>query len=286
MRSEKVKLIYLFGAGRSGTTILSTVLNAHKEIKAVGELHQFYEYLSSSSECSCGSPLETCNFWNAIVHRLPYSQNQVDLALNETEGQEKHKKVLMATFRTPSSSYISYQKELLTAIYDEIEEKYILDSSKYLARYLWLKKMPLLDVKGIYMVRDVRGVVNSFKKNVQTSRKPLSAIFYYISVNVVAQLVCWFHKGALKIRYEDLMEKPNETTQKIFRHLGLETKLFDFNNEFFEMPHIIGGNRIKSKSKLKLSPDEKWKTEISKSKKIIYYILAFPIMTLNKYKVL
>ena len=35
------------------------------------------------------------------------------------------------------------------------------------------------DLKVIFVVRDVRGVINSFSKNVQTSKKPLRTILYY-----------------------------------------------------------------------------------------------------------
>lgn len=286
MKTKKIKLIYFFGPGRSGTTILSTVLNAHKEIKAVGELHQFYDYLSNNKECSCTTPIRACGFWQPILNRLPYAENQMGMALNQTRKQEKHHKVLQAAFDKPTKEYTNYQKALFKAISEQTEEKYILDSSKYVARYLWLKKMEFLDVKGIYLVRDVRGVVNSFGKNVQTSRGPLSAILYYVATNTIAQMVSWLHKGTLKIRYEDLMEDPNQTIDKIFKHLYLEPKIFDFDSELFDMPHIVGGNRIKSKSKLKLNPDEKWKSKMTKGKKLFYYMLAYPLMAINKYKIL
>ena len=43
--SQLINIIYLLGAGRSGTTLLATLLNNHDSIKTLGEMHQFFEFL-------------------------------------------------------------------------------------------------------------------------------------------------------------------------------------------------------------------------------------------------
>jgi len=55
--------------------------------------------------------------------------------------------------------------------------------------------------------------------------------------------------------------------------------------EEFVMPHIIGGNRMRSQNKIKLLYDVKWKWELSMWQKTLYYCLASPIMLLNGYKI-
>jgi hypothetical protein len=51
----------------------------------------------------------------------------------------------------------------------------------------------------------------------------------------------------------------------------------------FEIPHIIAGNRLRSDKQLVIKKDLKWKEEISRPKQILYYLLALPLMIINKY---
>ena len=41
----KVKLIYIMGAGRSGTTALATFLGTNNDIQVLGEMHQLFEHI-------------------------------------------------------------------------------------------------------------------------------------------------------------------------------------------------------------------------------------------------
>ena len=42
---KRINIVYLMGAGRSGTTILASLLGANKDILTVGEMHQFLEHI-------------------------------------------------------------------------------------------------------------------------------------------------------------------------------------------------------------------------------------------------
>ncbi len=52
MNNKTIPLLYLLGAGRSGTTLMATVLGNQPKIQAVGEMHQFHEHLSNNKKCS------------------------------------------------------------------------------------------------------------------------------------------------------------------------------------------------------------------------------------------
>ena len=135
------------------------------------------------------------------------------------------------------------------------------------------------------MVRDVRGVINSFGKNVQTPKKPLSTILYYTLINFWSQWVYSFDQRILKIRYEDFVNQPEKTIQKIEKHLfGSSSNISNLTNETFIIPHIIAGNRLRSQKQLVIKKDMKWKEKISRRKQLLYYFLTLPLMILNNYK--
>lgn len=285
MNEKPINLIYLLGAGRSGTTMLATVLNHHPNIHTVGEMHQFMDYVYEDKDCSCGENLSQCNFWAPLMQEMDMEllRNKANVA--RSNALEKHHNIPLYLMGKPlDGDYKIMTDMIFRAIYKNATKPWLLDSSKYIARYLLLRKNKNINIKGIYIVRDVRGVVYSFGKNVQTHKKPLSAILYYNLVNFWAQWVTLFDKRILKVKYEDLVYEPDKTIQKIEKHL-FENAIGQTNlsNTTFEMPHIIAGNRLRSQKQLVINKDLKWKTEISRGKQLFYYCLALPLMIINKY---
>jgi len=288
-----IKLIYLLGAGRSGTTALATILGNNKAIHTIGEMHQFYDHLRGKKNCSCGELLSNCDFWSQVIAELPtqivLEPNKIQNISDQLEYHSSLPKHLLGIHNLNDiKTYNFFQSSILQPTLEISNSSYLLDSAKYLGRYLALKKNADLEITGIYLVRDVRGVVNSFQKKVQSSRKPLSAIFYYLSVNIVAEFIYLRNKRSiLKIRYEDLIHYPINTLDKIEKKLEVDLsevkqKIIDKNT--FGIGHIIGGNRLKHNSSIVFTSDEKWKEHIPRHKQFLYYLLAFPIMLINRYK--
>ena len=287
MRNSPIPTIYLLGAGRSGTTIMAALMNTHTNIHTAGELHQFFSHLSGDKDCSCGLPLADCPFWSPIVSAINQSEESAADVISFLNKKEAHRNILKyLLFGSRDKHYNDIESDLFGKIRNHTDSNsWILDSSKYLARYLLLKNNSDLDVRGIYMVRDVRGVIYSFSKKVQSSRGPLSALLYYCLINFFAQWICWTDNRVIKVRYEDLMAKPEQTLSGIYKKVLGESPGENLVPQEFDMPHIIGGNRIRSEKRMKLKLDEKWRTEISRTKQIIYYLLALPITLGNRYKI-
>ena len=102
------------------------------------------------------------------------------------------------------------QYSIIEACNQGNNETILLDSSKYIGRALALNNLENVNLKIIYVVRDVRGVIKSFSKKVQTSKSPIHTIIYYLFVNIVSEIVSFFYfrKKIIKIRYEDLINHP------------------------------------------------------------------------------
>ncbi len=285
MKERPINLIYLLGAGRSGTTMLATVLNNWPNIHTVGEMHQFLDYLYEDKDCSCGQNISQCEFWSPLVKEMDLKllKNKENVALSNK--LEKHHNIPTFLLGKPlNATYQEMTDEIFQAIQQKVSKPWVLDSSKYIARYLLLRKNKKINLKGIYLVRDVRGVVYSFGKNVQTHKNPLSAILYYSLINFWAQWVTFFDRRIVKIKYEDFVNQPDQVIKKIEAHLfGSHTNVSYLKDTTFEIPHIIAGNRLRSDKQLVIKKDLKWKEAISRPKQVLYYLLAFPLMVLNKY---
>ena len=286
MEIQKVNTIYLLGAGRSGTTMLATILNNHSKIYTVGEMHQFLDYVLEDKDCSCGENLSQCPFWSSILKNLDLNLLKNKKYVDLSNSLEKHHLIPLYLMGKPlNNRYREMVDMTFQTIQTKIDKPWILDSSKYISRYLLLRKNKKINLKGIYMVRDVRGVINSFGKNVQTQKKPLSTILYYTLINFWSQWVYSFDHRILKIRYEDFVNEPDKTIQKIEKHLfSSSSNISNLINETFNIPHIIAGNRLRSQKQLVIKNDLEWKEKISRTKQFLYYFLTFPLMILNKYK--
>ena len=288
---HKKKLIYIMGAGRSGTTALATFLGNNKEILNIGEMHQFFEYLDENKECSCGKLLNECEFWKNKIDNptQEYSVNSRKLS----EKMESHSSIIKHLLNSFSNieyeRYIELHQSILDSIQSDSEKSTLLDSSKYIGRALALNKLDNIELKIIYVVRDVRGVINSFSKKVQTSKSPLSTIVYYSLINLVAEFISRFifRKKVIKIRYEDLIENPISLFEKIEKFINID--LTDIKEKIhkeqaFSIGHIVGGNRLKKNKEIYFRKDISWKEKISSFERVFYYVLASPIMLLNRYK--
>ena len=285
-------VVYLLGPGRSGTTILATILGNHKDVHTLGEMHQFYDHIRDNLNCSCGAELSDCEFWSKILDTMPSVKKNAANIQALSDELEYHSSIprhlLHLHNKKNIESYNSFQTQIFNSCTRQTNSKILLDSAKYIGRWFSLKKNRSIQLKGIYLVRDVRGVIYSFKKKVQTSRTPLSAMVYYVLVNMLAQLITMFDKNVIKIKYEDLFLETETAMTRICQHLdigslGLIEKIED--NEKFEIGHIIGGNRLKNDKAIKLRFDEKWKSNMPRREQKWYYLCAFPLMLLNRYKI-
>lgn len=279
------------GAGRSGTTLLATLLGGSKHILTLGEMHQFLDHILLHEQCSCQKQIDECEFWKEIYQELlsKYSKDELKSIKEHLERTESHSRIPHSLF-FHDKKYGDFQRELLSLIEKRHLSHSYLDSSKYISKMLQLKKTSGISLKSIYVVRDVRGVISSFKKNVQTPKKPLSTIVYYLLINFFGTLVYWRYgkKQVLKLRYEDLVENPSSTMTVLEQFLVIDLEDVKEKIEaedYFNMPHFIGGNRMTSNRKIRLKSDLKWKSSLSRAKQIFYYFAAAPTMILNKYRV-
>jgi Sulfotransferase family len=73
-----VKVLYVMGRGRSGSTILGNVLGEADGFFAAGEVRELFDPVlrRPDSVCACGEPVRECPVWSGVLERLP----EVDLA--------------------------------------------------------------------------------------------------------------------------------------------------------------------------------------------------------------
>lgn len=129
-------VVFVSGMHRSGTSLLHLMIAAHPKYVGVGEVYGLIKpgskHLAEAEgvRCSCGEPATQCRFWGKVVARLAQS--------NEATRGGRYR-IFLDAFSAHFGA-----------------DRIPVDSSKDLKALRALRTIPGLDVKTIYLIRDVR----------------------------------------------------------------------------------------------------------------------------------
>lgn len=289
MSAPSASHVYILGAGRSGTTLLSVLLGAHPDAHARGELLHLPLYWLEDRRCSCGATLRSCSCWSEVGARIGGPDDDaVKAFMHAAESAEKHERAAsyLLGLNTASREYLAAQESIFEALSGG---KTVIDESKFVARALALAKLERQRFRYIYLVRDCRGVLHSFTKKVQKPRSMLSASLYYLGVNTAAQLAVWtrLRGRAIKVRYEDLIAQPHRELARIGTFMGVDMSTVIqrvLAREPIDVGHLVSGNRLRSQGGLVVRSGEEWRKSFGWPRRLAAYLLCLPLQVLNGYR--
>lgn len=278
---QKIKLVYIMGAGRSGSTILGILLGNLRDSFFAGELFAWIKLKGSPKT----TKKEIIDFWWKIKNDIPNSEEL--LRENYFKAMEYHTSLFSPKWlfnKKMRSGYWKYNVYLLNAIKEYERNKIIVDSSNYPLRAYWLNKCKDIELKVIYLVRNPYDVINSFqKKNVeQTSKNPLNANIYLLTVSILSTVVFWLipKNKKMKVRYEDVGSNPEEIMDKISMFLGVENTIENYNA--LKTGYIFEGNRIRNKDVIALK-SKKSENFLNKFWLFMTRLIQWPFLLINNY---
>lgn len=308
MHMEKTKILYIAGYGRSGSTVLDTVLGAHPEVESVGELINAPRALFNPIEyCACGKPVGDCDFWSAVHDEWKKLSGCVDMSVLDSLqhryecGRRLPLIWLARLLKTRGyGRYLHAEQALYKAIASLSGKRFVVDSSKSPMRAFALSKMLGFDFYVIHLVRDGRGVAWSLMKpikkdpkaGVQRDLKAKPAwrtALFWVQTNVLAELLIGrvLRSKMIRIRYEDFVEKPGSTLKKIGDLIGVDYRCVEKKLvEEQELPvgHTVAGNRARMAGVIKLNADYTWKKRLPKKDNRWFWNIAWPLAVRYGYK--
>jgi Sulfotransferase family len=306
--SEKarLKLVYILGSGRCGSTILDAAIGTARSVVSTGELESLSDAIRASQNgdqsgtlayCSCGSPIAQCPLWSAVwsdfsanheigeFDRDRYNFERLFLSiphattarLTKSPALERHLEALSFLVRT-------------AAVHEGATV--VVDSSKNPCRgslYALLSDRDF-DVRFVHLVRDGRRVLSSIldhyhPEEVVSGAPPWSrsatALYYtayWAYMNLHSSILGAFHRRKyLRVRYEDLVSQPMETLSSI--ESFLEIDLSEVRSRVaaglpLSKGHIVFGNRSKADPVLKVQAKAPTEAKLPLGPSIIFGALA------------
>ncbi len=181
---RKINLIYIASIGRSGTTLLESMLGAHSQMATCGELHIWPHEIRQGGvrPCSCGRFVEDCPFWSAVrgrVDPLRQPSPRLEFFREAHHAGRTLRPERLRTFGTEKLSgaeaeqvrtYGANNAAIYRAFLDEMESatgrrpRWVVDASKDVYRLLWLVRSGLFNVKVLHNVKNPRAFVYSVTK--------------------------------------------------------------------------------------------------------------------------
>lgn len=266
-RAKNPTLLYIMGTARSGTTVLEILLSNAATAVGGGELTAFFsDGVVNNCPCSCGQPTDNCSVWRPIVQRIKAGVTTALDADRVNRAYDRHKGFirwfLNLKNRKDIQQYSTANWSVIEHLASENNVGFVVDSSKYAARALYLSELKPKQVRVICMTRDAKGMLKSFSKNnigEQRPRSLFSAVIYILLVSTCLAIAKYrLGNRCLLIRYDDLCLRPLEILKQIecWAHIDLSTsRQLIVNNEVLPIGHIITGNRLRKQKQLKFSPD-------------------------------
>lgn len=302
MNEKKLKVVYILGSGRSGSTVLDTVLGNHQEMESLGELSRLPRNGWINGEfCSCGTRVTECDFWKKV--RAEWEKTTPDYSLEKylaaQEGFLRFRYLPKLLFQHffPSKEFqqfVAATENLYFSIAKTNGSSLLVDSSKSPAVALALCSAKRLDFRVLHLTRDARGVAYSQKASFEKDEKaglerdlrPRSVLrtgFFWNITNLLSGFVRSRlpHASSVRIRYEDFMRDPRKTLEQIATCIGLPLEELAEKieqGEEFSVGHNVAGNRLRMAGSVRLSPDTKWVKMLSSKDKALVWISTCLLM--------
>lgn len=135
MSSDKIKVLFIGGSGRSGSTLLEIMLGQIDGFFPAGELMFIWERgLNEDQLCGCGKKFSDCEFWGYVLKEAFGNIVKLDSYKIENLGKSIRRRFIFPIKTKRTRIRINKYSEIVSKLYESIYKtsgyKIIVDSSK------------------------------------------------------------------------------------------------------------------------------------------------------------
>jgi UDP-N-acetylglucosamine transferase subunit ALG13 len=298
---SRVTVLYIGGAGRSGSTLLDRLLGRLPGFVSAGEVvHLWRRGLLEDQLCGCGERFSDCPHWQKVGQLAFDGWGNVApdpiLALQRSADRNRYIPAMSWPRIAPrrASAIEDYGERLsplYAAIADAADAKVVVDSSKHPSTAFLLARTPGIDLRLVHLVRDPRGVAYSWSRRVRRpevvdrdeympSPGPVRSSFEWLAFNELFEGLRRTGIPSVRVRYEDLAQ---DTPLQMGRVLSLASDVVDANHGSEELglpvAHTVSGNPMRFETgPLTVRVDEEWRQRMSPADRRLVDAIATPLL--------
>lgn len=249
----RTKVVFIAASSYSGSTLLGLLLGTDPKAVYLGEPNQFRRHRDPARRdvvgfrvCACGEPFEICSFWSTVLVRYQ-AEDRLDMdpgfslsnlrllirSLNPFAGRRKPRG------RTPYAHLLEAAFRVASRTHPCLE--FVVDSSKSIESLDAVVQTAGIDVAVIHLVRDCRGVANSYKAR---GHSTLYAIAAWALYNIALVLHARRERlPLLTVGYAALCGCPQREMDRLNRLLGTHLTADGITESVRRASyHMLGGN--------------------------------------------
>jgi hypothetical protein len=313
--SSPVRVLFLGGLGRSGTTLLERLLGELPGAVSLGEVVHLWERgVGDDERCGCGVPFGRCAFWREVGDLAFGGWDRLDLdrlrSLKEEVDRTRHipvlaRRQLPAESHTALSEYLSHYTRLYGAVRQVSGGEVVIDSSKHAALAFCLRWAAHagtgeIDLRVVHVVRDSRGVAYSWTKQVRRPEaakdgaefmaqwSPAKAAVHWNAENAAFSLLARRGTPMVRLGYEEFLRAPMRSLSRIAEFAGLpaDEAALGFLTEAdgtatarLSANHTASGNPMRFQTgPIVLRRDDTWRTGLAPTERRKVTALTLPLL--------
>jgi len=304
-----MKVVFIGGSPRSGSTLLNQLLGRVPGFLSVGELVWIWKNGYVQNElCGCGARFSECTFWQTVMNEMRYLLTQEQLSqigmLEKSIMRWRYFPYMMLPIKPRHfrKSFGAY-REIISKLYSAIQKVsgkhniIIVDSSKEPYWGYLLSTIPNIELYIIHLIRDSRAVGYSmqrrkrkpeiyWKEEYMPQTKPFLSSVNWCMYNLGMELLRFLGLSYKLLRYEDLVAHPHTIIRSLLTWLREPlsiSNLPDEHNPVFinhtHVIHSISGNPIRFHQGIpEMRLDAEWQERMSNRDKWLVNILTWPFL--------
>jgi hypothetical protein len=293
-----MKVLYVLGRGRSGSTIFGNVLGELDGFFCGGEIRFLWDpVVVRNSVCGCGSIIFECPVWSEVLARVS------DVDLDEVVSWQhaivkEHNTVRLLRHRAGRpwqalQSYAGVMRRLYDALAEATGARVVVDTSKRPSYAAFLGTLDTFDPYYVHLVREPHASAYSWRARKYASargdgevrrRTALDATLRWDLLNLGSEAILR-RAGAersRRIRYEDFIAAPRATVEATRELLGERSARLPFIDErtvALGVNHSIAGNPSRfATGTMVLEDRSEWRAAQSRAERWITTLVALPFL--------
>jgi Sulfotransferase family len=300
-----VKVVYVLGWVRSGSTLLDTLLGELPGVTSGGELRYLWDRgLVNAWLCGCSRPVPECPVWSQVVSDLGF-ELPADAASAAADHLEvvRTKALPRVLSRSTDESrpwpaldrYVGLLERLYPALAEATGAEVVVDSSKFAQDAALLRLVPGIEPYYVHLVRDPRAVAYSNLRTKTSQPDPTQPVeMARWSPRQTATRWTRFQLAAeavkaragrdrsMSLRYEDLVEDPRGSLERVTRLAGLafDPSIFvDHHTVELHENHTVWGNPARfNRGAVSLRLDDEWKENLTPTDRLFPTLVPLPLL--------
>jgi hypothetical protein len=293
-----MKVLYVLGRGRSGSTIFGNVLGELDGFFCGGEIRFLWDpVVVRNSTCGCGSIIFECPVWSEVLARV--SDVDVDQVVRwQHEIVKEHNTVRLLRHRAGRAwcaleGYAGVMRRLYEALSEVTGARVIVDTSKRPSYAAFLGTLDDFDPYYVHLVREPHASAHSWHTRKYASargdgevrrRSALDATIRWDLLNLGSEVVLRRagEERSQRIRFEDFIATPRTTVDSARALIGEQegpSPFLDERTVRLGVNHSIAGNPSRfATGTLVIEDKSEWRSAQGRFDRWVTTLVSYPFL--------